>query len=810
MRELWSDVRHGARVLRRQPAFTLVALVTLALGIGAATTIFSVIQNVLFDPFPGHTVERVVAFHIRDLSRPAPGGRSYFQVPEFLDYQEQVRCFEEVIAGTGEDVLYSTREGTEQFYGGLVTPNNFSFLGVAAAHGRALRPEDAEPGATPVFVLTHNAWVSHFGADPSAIGRTFVLNGVPTTLVGVMPPNFAKLGADLYRPVALARGDRSLQERYFLLQARLKEGVTLEQARAEVELVARRLARIYPKLYPERFAVEVVPLLDSVIGPFRKTLYTLGAAVGLLLLIACSNVSNMLLARGAGRQREMAVRAALGARRARLVRQLLVEALVLALAAAALGCALAWFGIQAVVAAIPEYTIPRQTVIQMNVPVLLFSLATATASALLCGLVPALQSARRDVAERLKDGGKGTGAGAGGHRWTSTLVVGEVALSLVLLAAAGLLMRSFVHLQAADLGLDPRGVWHARVSLPADQYEADEEKHRFFAQLTSRLRAVPGIVGASTTSAFPLFGGYRSEVEVHGRTHADRWEAFVHLVDEGYDETLGLRLRRGRFVSDVDVAQARKVAVVNESFVRRYLPGEEPMGATVRLAGLATLPRSPVREPVFEIVGVVADAKNDGPQQPVMPEAFVPSTLTGALNRLVVVRTSGVAALAGEAVKREAWALDRNVALTLSRTLEESLQRLSYAGPRLVLMILSAFAAAGLVLVAIGVFSVIAYTVSRRTRDIGVRVALGAQRADVLRLVVGGGLKMIAGGIAVGVAATVAASRVLASQLYGVTPHDPATLAGVVGVVVLAGLAACYVPARRASRVDPLVALRTD
>jgi predicted permease len=804
------DLSYGIRGLRKDPAFACLAVLTLALGIGAATTIFSVLRNGLLDPYPYAEVERNVGIEIRDATRARPGGRSFFRVAEFLDYQEQVQSFEEVIAGGFEDVLYTTADGTQQFSGALMSANTFAFLGVPAALGRWLTPEDAKPGAPPAFVLSHKTWMGQFGADPDVVGRSFVLNGVPTTLVGVMPPRFTKMAADLYKPLVLDRANPEQSQRYFRLQARLKRGVTLEQAQAEVSLVAERLAKVYPAEYPAKFQVKVVTWVDSVVGQFKTTLYTLAAAVALLLLIACSNVANMLLSRAAAREREMAVRASVGASRGRLVRQLLVESALLALLGAALGCLCSYFGIKALVRAIPEGLLPREAVIRLNLPVLLFSLVVAAATSVLCGLVPALRTARKDLVEPLRDSAKGAGGGFRGRRLNSALVVAEVALSLVLLAGAGLLMRSFLNLQTVDLGFRPDHVLTARLPLPRGPYKTAEAKRQFFTQVLARMEAQPGVVAAAAASSLPPYGGLRSEIEVPGKTHPERWDAIFQLCSEGYFETLRLRLLRGRLLSAVEVAGGRKVAVVNRTLVDRYFGPDDPIGRQIELKMLGTLTDSPVESPVFEVIGVIADAKNQGLQDPLMPEAFIPYTVTGAFERGILVRTAGAPLLLLDSMRREIWAVDRNVALTLTGSLTDHLAQFSYAEPRFGLVVLGTFAALGLVLVALGIFGVIAYAVSRRTHEIGIRMALGAHRSDVLRMVLGMGLRMIGGGMAVGVFASLGVTRVLSSQLFGVAPRDPTTLLAVGAVVAGAGLAACYFPARRATRVDPMVALRYE
>jgi putative ABC transport system permease protein len=811
MQTIWHDLRYGWRGLWRQPSFTSLAVLTLALGIGAATTIFSVIQNVLLDPFPYVDADRVVTIQIRDVSNARPGGRNFFQVPEFLEYQEQSHVFEEVIGGSPEDVLQSTNEGTELLVGGVVTANNFQFLGVPPLLGRGLTPDDVKPGAPPVFVMSYKIWAGRHNLDPGVLGRTFVLNGVPTTCVGVMPQRFTKLGADVYRPVVLNRGDPQVNRRFFMFQARLKPGVTFEQAAADVDLIARRMAKEYPDRYPKQFAVRIVGWAESIVGQFKTTLYTLAAAVGLLLLIACSNVANMLLARGATREREMAIRLSLGASRLRVIRQLLIESLLLAVCGALVGCLFAYGGIKGLVLLIPEGLIPREAAIRLSVPVLLFSLAIAVCTALVFGLAPALQTAKRDMVEPLKGSGKGV---AGGFRrgWLrNTFVVVEVALSLMLLAGAGLLMRTFVNLQQVDLGLNPDNILVARLPLPRGQYGTAEAKQRFFEALLQRLHALPGVVAAAETSTLPPYGGIRSDVDIPGKPQTEKRLALFQLCSEGYFPTLGLRLIRGRTLSKEDVTDARRVAVVNQTLVQRFFGNEDPIGQRIKFKLLETLPEGgAVQNPVFEIIGVISDARNQGIRDPLMPEAFIPYTLTGAFERGILVRTATEPNALLNSVRREIWAVDRGVALTNTGTLKGFLAQFSYAEPRFALVLLAIFAGVGLVLVAIGVYSVIAYTVSRQTQEIGVRMALGARRIDVLGMVVRMGLRLIVFGVVIGLLASVAATRVLANQLWGVSARDPITLIAAVAVMTLAGLAACYFPARRATRVDPMVALRYE
>jgi putative ABC transport system permease protein len=806
----WQDLRYGARTLRKSPGFTAVAALTLALGIGSATTIFSAIQNILLDPFPYTDAQRVVAIQIHDTASGRPGGRTYYQAPEFLDYQEQNHVFEEVIGGTFLDVLYDNGDGMEQFQGSYVTPNTFRFLGVPALLGRGIAPDDARPGAPPVFVMAYKLWIKRFNQDRSILGKTFVLNSVPTTLVGIMPQRFTKLGAEVWMAKTMNRSDPQDSRDYWNFQAKLKRGVTIQQAQADIEVIAHRLAQVYPKNYPKNFSVQIISWVDSLVGQFRKSLYTIAAAVALLLLIACSNVANMLLARATTREKEMAIRSSLGASRLRLLGQLLIESFLLALAVAIVGCLFSYAGIKGLVALIPDGLIPREAQIRLNLPVLLFSLGTAVFTAVLVGLVPALQAARKNLVEPVRDAGKGVSGGFRRGRLRSTLVVVEVALSVVLLSGAGLLMRSFVRLQQVDLGFNPDNILFARLPFPRGQYKTVAEKQRFFRALLPRLQALPGVMAATETTTVPPFGGIRSDIEITGKTHAEKWEAIFSLCSEGYVPTLQVRLLRGRTLSEMEVNSARKVAVVNQTLVNKFFGHEDPIGRLVKINMLENFPDSPVKDPVFEIIGVISDVRNQGLRDPAMPEVLAPFTITGTFDRAILVRTSVPPMTMLNNIQLEIWAVDRNIALSFAGSLQGYMMQFMYAEPRFSVILLGVFAGVGLVMVAIGVFSVIAYTVSRQTHEIGIRMALGAGRPDVLRMVLRAGLQLLGMGVGVGLLVSFGVTRVIASQLLGVSPRDPVTLGSVVAVVAVVGLAACYFPARRGTRVDPMVALRYE
>jgi putative ABC transport system permease protein len=807
---LWRDLRYAVHGLAKDPGFTALAVVALGLGIGASTAIFSVIDNILLNPFPYRAADRLTVISIVDKARADGLGRTAFTLPEYLAIAARNSVFEDIAGDAGKEVLYRMGEGTELFTGGSCTPNTFEFFGMSAFLGRTLTPADYQPGAPPVFVMRYKTWVSRFNADRGVLNKTFVLNGTARTLVGIMTPRFAWGGHDMWMPAGLQAADAPGQTPdYYNIVARLKPGVPAQRAQADLAVIAGQLARQFPRYYPRQFTVKVQSLADYVVGRFQSALALVMAAVGLLLLIGCANVANLMLARSTAREREFAIRVAMGAGRWRLVRQFVVESLALAALGAVFGCLLAWAGLRGLVAAIPPQIVPAEAVIQLNAPALLFALGVAALTALIFGLAPAIHASRQDVNATLRSGGRGVGGGFRRARLRGALVSAEVALSLALLVGAGLLMRSFLALSHQELGLRADHVLMARIPLPADRYKTADQMTFFYRTLVDRLKAQPGVVDASESLAAPPYAGFTPDVDVAGKTHSERWTANCELAGDAYFATLRIPILSGRSFSASEVYDARKLAVVNETFVRKYLGKDNPIGQRVHIPALETI-RQPVKDAWFEIVGVARDARNQGPQDPVQPGIWVPFTITAMSARSILVRTANDPRAMLNTLRREVWDVDRGVALTGASSLEDFMNLNTYAQPRFTFLLLAVFAGAGLALAMVGVYSVMAYVTARQTQEIGIRMALGADRASVLTMVVRSGLKLVGSGIAIGLAAALLLGRVIASQLWGISPYDPATLIAVPILLALTGALACWRPARRATMVDPAICLRYE
>ncbi len=816
LESLFRDFRYALRTFRKDRRFSLIAIFALALGIGASTIVFSVVYNVFFHAFPYKTYNRSVILSIHDLESVGEARvRKYFSPEEVRAFREQNHVFEEVIGYGAMRPTYDDGKSVRFFSrGAVVTPNTFNYLGVPPLLGRSISEEDGRPGAPLVFVMNYRLWQREFSGDAEILGRTFILNGKPTTLVGIMPLRFNAFGANFWLP---ATPDYpSLQ-----LMGRLRPGVNVRTAGAELDGIAHHMHKPNPDgIFPEdRFTIVSETFLDSLIGTFKETLYVLLAAVLLLVLIACSNVANLLLARATAREREIAMRATLGATRNRLIRQLAVESFILAAAASLAGCGLAYFGLRAVVALIPAGTLPEETVIRMNAPVLFLALGMSILTTVLCSLAPALHVVRGDVQPRLTGTGKGVGGGFRHGKLRAGLVVSEVALSIVLLISVGLLVRSFLILTRVDLGFDPRNVLYFVLNLPPT-YNTNlagslEKKNALTRQLLERIRALPGVTSVAEMTADPPPLQYEvTDTIIPGKPHANPWETQLEMCSDGYFQTLGLPLLRGRFFSEDDVSAARDVVVVNEAFSRQYFSNEDPLGHKVKL-DIFDKPYFAAVAPhdtYFEIVGIVRDFKTrrpDGPAWRSSPQAFVPYSVAGFNWRVFMARTSVDPSLLLKNMGKEVRALDPGVQISTSGTLEASLKEF-YRGPQFELVVLGAFAFIGLALVIIGIFSVMAYTVSLQTHEIGIRMALGAQQTNILRLVLLDGFHLVGAGIIIGVCAGFVLTRFLASQISDVSVTDPWTFGAVVMVVVLVGLAACLFPARRAAAVDPLIALHYE
>jgi putative ABC transport system permease protein len=810
LESLGSDLRFGARTLWKSRAFSAIAIITLALGVGASSAIFSVIDNILLEPFPYPQAQRLMSLEIHNTDESTPGGRGAFTGAEFLDYSTQNRVFDSSIAMAQEDVLYTSGEGTERFQGELITPNTFEFLGVQPLLGRAAQPADYQPGAAPIFVLRYKTWVSRFSSDRSILNKTFTLNGEARTLVGIMPPRFAWGDADMWIPQTPVRGETfNGFPRFWFMLGRLKSGITKEQGAADFAVLAKQQAALHPTDYPTHFSVQLNSLADGVVGQFRATLFIVLAAVGLLLLIGCGNVANLLLARATTREKEFAVRAALGAGRRRLIQQLLVESMLLAIGGALFGSLLAWAGLKGLIAIIPPNIIPAESVIRMNGTVLLFTLAVSMLTALIFGLAPALQASRRNLNDSLRDSSKGTSGGSSHANIRNAVIVFEVALSLTLLIGAGLLMRSFTALREVKLGLRPDHILVARLPLPQDRYKTASQVAGFFRPLLQRLNSLPGVVSATETSTLPPYGGIPSDIEVPGKVHAEKWTSVFQLCSEQYFTVLRIQFQRGRSFTESEVNNARKLAVINLTFQRKYFGDEDPIGKRIHILQLEKFPDAQP-DAWYEVIGIADDVKNQGLQDPINPETWVPYTVTGSAARGVLVRTAGDPLLMMNTVRQEIWGTDRSVALTLTGTMEDFINSFSYSQPRFGFLLVTVFALVGVILVSIGVYSVIAYTTARRTHEIGIRMALGADGGDVQRLVIRTGLRLVALGIVIGLCVSLVLARLIASQLWGVSAHDPLTLVVVPFLLLIIGVLACWIPARRATHVSPVVALRYE
>lgn len=816
MQGLQQDVRYALRSLARDRRSALLAILALGLGIGAATVIFSAVYGVILDTFPYKNSGRLVSFSFHDATQAGEYGREFLSIPEFLDFRQQNHVFEDMSGGfggfAGSKFLYTTGTSTMQLDGGYLSANTFEFFGVPPLLGRWPTPDDAKAGATPVFAMSYKLWTQQFNRDPKIVGQTFTLNGVARTLVAIMPPRFRPGWDDVWITFPLDRSltaaDPVFRDAFVWPMARLKPGVNVEAAAADLDVVAHQLAKVYPDFYPKQFRVTARTLSDRVLGPFKFLIYPLAWAVGLLVLIACSNVANLLLARATVRQHEIAIRMSMGASRMRIVRQFLIESFVLAFAGCLAGWLLGYAGVRAMVPLIPYNFFPQEAVIELNRPVFLFALGLAGLTTLLCGLAPAVHGLRSRLQQGLQNPDKGVGMDLRRGKLRSALVITEVALSIVLLIGAGLMMRTFFAIMQVNLGFDPDRIIAARLALPRDAYKTPEQRIHFYQRVLDRVKALPGVTAASDAINYPLQLGIQSDVTIPGKTHAERWNSAIEACSDGYFQTLQLPLLRGRFFTESEATALRRVVVINQSFARKYFGSDNPVGQTIKFNAFDRWPEMP-HNAYFEIIGVSGDIKNAGLRAPIAPEAYLPSGFVGGGSSLLV-RTPLDPGILLPAIRNAVWAVDRNVGLGDEGSLTSLLQRDTYGSPKFEFIVMGGLATVGTLLVIIGIFSVMAYTVSLQTHEIGLRMALGAQQGNVLRRILGRGLALIAAGSVLGLLASWGLTRFLTDQIWGVSTTDPWTYGAVVAGVTVVGLGACLVPARRATKVDPMVALRYE
>jgi predicted permease len=807
-----NDLRFALRQLRKNPGFTAVAILTLALGIGATTAIFSIIDGVLLNPYPYKNAERLASPSVFS----ADQFRAWrFPAAAFVDFKQYNHTFADMFGLVYREVHFTLSHSTEEVSGGSVTPGTFESLGIPPLLGRPLTLEDAKPGASPVFVISYRLWTKFFDRDPNILGSTYSLNGTRMTLVGIMPPRFQIGRCDIWLPLDIARDafvpGAGIKSNEIWTVGHLKPGVSPETAAADLQLIAAPLQKDYPVYFPPRYKVVVSTLSGQPVGrDFRLGLLALMAAVSILLLIACSNVANLLLARAITREKEFGIRSALGASRPRLMRQLLIESLSLALASCILGCLFAYLGLKGIVAVIPADTIPPEAAVALSPTVLLFSLAATIVTIVICGLAPAVHSLRADLQLALSSTGKGLSVDPRHGRLRSSLVVTEVALSMVLSICAGLAVRSLFALQDVNLGFNPTKIVYAEISWPEGRYDRREQKHLLLRKVFDRLTQLPGVQAATETTDFPPYTFGWTTVVITGKPAPQNRNTASIFCTEGYFQTLGLPLLRGNQFSRNDIDSARHVVVVNDAFVRDHFAEENPIGQQVRFSDFETWPDWP-NDPYFEIIGVVADAKNTGLQDIPRPEIYLPDTLAGAIHPLgIMVRSTVAPWTVLQQIRTQIAAVDPDVVVGEAGTMAARLDHYFYARPRFLLITLCTFSGIAILLVAVGVFSVISYTVALQTHEIGVRMALGAQPIQVLSLVLKKGLRLILAGVATGIFASYLLTRFLASQIWGVSSTDPSTFATAVALALVVGVLACLLPARRASRVDPLIALRYE
>ncbi len=805
LEQFLADVRFGTRNLWKNRAFAAIAMGSLALGIGGSTAMYSVIHAVILDPFPYKDPDRLMAVWVQGQRG---GNGSYYPIDQFLEIAERNTVFDGVIASTWSDVTWTGEGEPRRLRGNHCTMNTWEVMGVSPLIGRATLPSDAVEGAEPVTILGYRFWQREFAGDPGVIGRKLRLNGKVRTVIGVMPVRFMWRGADVYLPDVFHRGQTVEGERQVHLMGRLKPGLTREQAIAALRPIFEDLQRQNPDAFPKGWKLRLLNFGESFPSGIQDALWILFGAVGLLLLIACVNVSNLLLSRAAYRRREIALRAALGARRFRLVRQLLAESLLLAVGGGALGVLLAAGGLRGIIAMVPPNTIPDEAQISLNAPVLLFTLGVSVSAALLFGLAPALNLSGRDILTPLRESGRGS-SGSLRQRWLrGTLVVGEVALSLMLLVGASLMIRTLMAIQGQNLAFHPDRILTLRIPFSDQRYADPQRRAAFLDDVLQRMKSVPGVTAVGINGGVPPVYSPATPVVVVGNTQTDNRPVLIQQTNEDYLKVMGIGLLQGRFLTEAEVHAQTHSVVVNQAFVRRYFQEGEAIGRLVRVPLLRGAPFN-LSDDSFQVAGVVRDTVNRVTSNEIWPEMFLPYTVVNRADRIFVLGNARPEALE-KPVKAQVYAVDPTQPVTEVKSMEAVLAENAYSRPRFNLLLFSVFAGLGLLLALLGIYGVISHAVAQQTREIGIRIALGAGFSQVIGMVLKLGAKLLAIGIVAGLAASLASVKVLSGLVRNVSTFDPYSFTVVTLVLLAAGLFASFWPARRAARVDPVTALRDE
>jgi putative ABC transport system permease protein len=805
---LQHDVRYALRALRNSPGFAAVAIVTIALAVGSNTAIFSFVNGFVLHPLPYPDADRIV----RMLERRPDGGLNSVSTLNYLDWAEQSTAFEFMSPRTGWQATWTGGDEPLQLQGGRGAIDFFKIYGTSAAYGRLFAPGEDELGNDKVVVLTHAFWENRFGADPNAVGRSIVLNGEPHEIIGVLQAgSFDRDAAQIWKPLAFEPSNMTRDFHWFGVFAKLKPGVTLEQARAEMKVIGERISAEYPASN-QGWNVGVDRAADVIGGPqLRTAVLVMFAATGFVVLIGCANLASLALARGISREREIAVRAALGASRWRLARQFLTENVLIAICGGVAGIGVGFATMKWIETMIPPNSFPAELEARMDGTTMLFAFAVAVATGVLFGLAPAIQATRPSLTGAMKEGGHGSTSGSGGRRVRATLVVAEIALAFVLLVGAGLMIKSVFSLLDVDPGFDSSNVLTAGLPLATRQYPDSETLNAYLGSLQSAIVAAPGVTDVALTTALPLQGwGYGMPFQIAGRDvvdRANRRAAFFKMVTPSYFATLGIQLRSGRTLSDADTAGAAPVAVINETFAKREFADVDPLGQRVLVQQIIPGQTGLGEEIPWEIVGVIADEKIGGLDDVGSGGLYVSYQQSPAYGLSLAVRgTVDPASLQG-AVRAAVDTVNKDQALSRVRTLEQ-IERESMTAQRVQSILYGVFATIALLLAAVGIYGVISYSVAQRTHEMGIRAALGASGPTLRQLVFRSGMLLALVGLVLGLVGALAATRVMTSILAGVSPRDPLTLAGVAVVLAIIAAVACFIPAQRVTRVAPNVALR--